>query len=139
MKNYYEILGVTKTADKEEIKKAFRKLAHKYHPDKSGGNDAKFKEISEAYSILSDDKKRAEYDTYGRVFQNGPTGGGAGGFNPQDFGFDFSGFGNGEGGQGFQDFDIGDIFSEFFGGRRERQKPFQELRFYVKPVISRLN
>src|SRR3982751_5724539 len=102
-KDYYNILGVNKSASKDEIKKAFRKLAHEYHPDKKGGNVDKFKEVNEAYSILSDDKKRAEYDTYGRVF-NEAGGGTAGGFNAQDFGgFDFSNFTNG---QGFQDFDL---------------------------------
>jgi molecular chaperone DnaJ len=128
-KNYYEILGVQKSASKDEIKKAFRTLAHKHHPDKSGGDAAKFKEASEAYAVLSDDKKRAEYDTYGRTFAgagagaagaNG-AGGFAGGFDPRDFGFDFSGFGGGAGGQGgaqgFEDIDLGDIFSQFFGGR----------------------
>jgi len=68
-KDYYEVLGIGKNATKEEVKKAFHKLAHKYHPDKNGSGDSeKFKEASEAYSILSDDKKRAEYDSYGRVF-----------------------------------------------------------------------
>lgn len=102
-KDYYKILGVQKDASKDEIKKAFRKLAHKYHPDKKEGDEQKFKEASEAYSVLSDDKKRAEYDAYGRVFPGGAgSGSGAqwGGFNAQDF-------------------DFGDIFSEFsdiFGG-----------------------
>src|SRR3989338_623817 len=67
-KDYYNILGVDKAASKEEIKKAFRNLAHKYHPDKKDGDEKKFKEANEAYSVLSDDKKRAEYDSYGRDF-----------------------------------------------------------------------
>ncbi len=122
MKDYYEILGVDKKASKDDIKKAFRKLAHEYHPDKKGGNEDKFKELNEAYSVLSDEKKRAQYDTYGE-YTSGQ--GGAGGFNWNDFagagggqasGFDFSGFANG-GGFG-ADFDIGDIFGEFFGGGR---------------------
>ena len=96
--DYYEVLGVSRGASTDEIKKAFRKLAHKYHPDKDGGNEKKFKEINEAYQILSDDKKRAEYDRYGRVF-----GEGAGGMG----GFDFSAFSN----LG----DLGDIFEDFFG------------------------
>jgi molecular chaperone DnaJ len=109
-KDYYGILGVDKKATKDDIKKAFRTLAHKYHPDKKGGDEAKFKEVSEAYSILSDDKKRAEYDAYGRVF----TGGGAqgGGFE----GFDFSGANGAE-----FEFDINDIFggfSDIFSGAR---------------------
>lgn len=104
MKDYYTILEVEKSATKDEIKKAFRKLASKYHPDKKTGDEAKFKEISEAYSVLSDDKKRAEYDTYGRSY----AGGNAGGFNWQQGGF----------GQGAE-FDINDIFENFgdmFGG-----------------------
>ncbi len=108
MKNYYEILGVTKSATEDDIKKAFRKLAQKYHPDKKGGDEAKFKEASEAYAVLSDRKKRAEYDTYGKSFAgSGNTGGFAG--------FDFSNFANGNG-QEFE-FDLGDMFGEFFGGR----------------------
>ncbi len=108
MKDYYEILGIQKTASKDEVKKAFRKLASKYHPDKKTGDEARFKEISEAYSTLSDDKKRAEYDTYGRSY----AGGGAGG--PQ-----WGGFQGGFGGQGVE-FDLNDIFENFgdiFGGR----------------------
>ena len=70
-KDYYNVLGVDKKATKDDIKKAFRKLAHKYHPDKGNGNESKFKEITEAYSVLSDDKKRREYDTYGQAFAGG--------------------------------------------------------------------
>jgi molecular chaperone DnaJ len=116
-KDYYSILGIDKKASKDDIKKAFHKIAHKHHPDKAGGDAAKFKEASEAYSVLGDDKKRAEYDTYGRTFAGGGSGGagGQGGFG----GFDFSGFG---GAEGFQDFDLGDIFGEFFGGRRGQQQ-----------------
>ncbi len=110
MKDYYQILGVEKNASKEEIKKAFRKLAHKYHPDKKTGDEQKFKEANEAYQVLSNDKKRSEYDTYGRVFSGGdPNQQGSSGFG----GFDFSGF---QDAQDFQDFDLGDIFGEFFGG-----------------------
>jgi len=115
-KDYYSILGVTKSASKEDIAKAFRKLAHKYHPDKKGGDETRFKEISEAYSVLSDSKKKAEYDAYGRVFEGGGSGGsGFGGFGAE--GFDFSNFSNFSGFQG-GDFDIGDIFGEFFSGGR---------------------
>jgi curved DNA-binding protein len=128
-KDYYKILGVSKSASKDEIKTAFRKLAHQYHPDKSGGNEAKFKEVSEAYNVLGDDGKRKQYDTFGSA---GPTGGGNygggggfGGFQGQDFGgFDFSQFTQGGNGQNFE-FDLGDIFGEFFGGgggRRQRVK-----------------
>ena len=121
MKNYYEILGIPKTASEEEVKTAFRKLAHKYHPDKKGGDEKKFKELSEAYSVLSDKKKRAEYDTYGKTFA------GSNGFSAQGgpaSGWDFSNFSTGGGfGQGFEgfnqsgvEFDLGDVFGEFFGG-----------------------
>lgn len=96
-KDYYQILGVEKGASQDAIKKAFRKMAHKYHPDKKGGDESKFKEVNEAYSILSNEKKRAEYDNYGRTFGDAP-------------GFDFSGF------QGGVDFDLGDILEGFFGG-----------------------
>lgn len=111
-KDYYSILGVEKGASKDEIKRAFRKLAHKYHPDKKGGDESKFKEVNEAYSILSDDKKRAEYDTYGQTFGDGGNPfGGAGGF-------DFSGFQGAA--SGFNSADLGDIFGEFFGGGGRR-------------------
>lgn len=110
-KDYYKILDVDKSASKDEIKKAFYKLAHKYHPDKKEGDEAKFKEVNEAYQTLSDDKKRAQYDRFGSNYQNmggGQQGGGFGGFE----GFDFSGFQNGGG----MEFDLNDIFSDFFGG-----------------------
>ena len=64
-KDYYDILGVNKRASRDEIKKAFYKLAHKYHPDKKDGNEAKFKEVNEAYQVLSDDSKRSRYDQFG--------------------------------------------------------------------------
>lgn len=108
-KDYYDILGVNKGASKDEIKKAFYKMAHKYHPDKKEGNEAKFKEVNEAYQVLSDDSKRSKYDQFGSGFENmggGHSHGGAG-FE----GFDFSGFQNGG-----MDFDLNDIFSEFFTG-----------------------
>lgn len=134
MKNYYDILGVTKNASKDEIKKAFRKLAHEYHPDKKGGNEDKFKEVNEAYSILSDEKKRAQYDNFGQYSANGQ-----GGFNWSDFagaqggqasGFDFSGF---TGGSPFgADFDLGDIFGEFFGGNRGRTKRGRDISIDVE-------
>ncbi|MDO8729036.1 MAG: DnaJ C-terminal domain-containing protein [bacterium] len=118
MKDYYKILGVDKNANEDEIKKAFRKLAHVHHPDKSGGNEAKFKEASEAYSVLSDKKKRAEYDNFGSGdFSANRAGGSAYGGDPSGFGFDFSGFGN----AGFDTSDLGDILSSIFGGRRVRR------------------
>lgn len=115
MKDYYKTLGVERTASQEEIKKAFRKLAHAYHPDKKGGDESKFKEASEAYAVLGDKQKRAQYDQFGSA---GPGAGfGGPGFNPQDFGFDFSGFS----GAGVDMGDIGDILSSIFGGRRVRR------------------
>ena len=108
-KDYYNVLGVDKKATQDDIKKAFRKLAHKHHPDK-GGADDKFKEITEAYSVLSDEKKRREYDAYGQSFPGGAPQGGAQGFG----GFDFNGFQQGFG-QGGVEFDFGDIFGDIFG------------------------
>ena len=114
MKNYYDILGLSKSATEDDIKKAFRKLAQKHHPDKKGGDEAKFKELSEAYSVLSDKKKRAEYDTYGKTFAGGNGAASGAGFG----GFDFSNFQQGF--QGFNgqnvEFDLGDIFGDIFGG-----------------------
>ena len=110
-KDYYQILGVTKQASQEEIKKAYRRLAHQYHPDK-GGSEQKFKEINEAYQVLSDPEKRRQYDQFGRVFEGG------GGEPGWDFGFG-QGFG-----EGFDFSDLGDIFGEIFGfgfgGRRKK-------------------
>ncbi|MGB0757099.1 MAG: molecular chaperone DnaJ [Patescibacteria group bacterium] len=112
-KDYYKILGVDKSASADEIKKAFRTLAHKHHPDKNDGNDEKFKEINEAYQILSDEKKRQQYDQFGQTFDQAGFGGGAQG-NP------FSGFGGFQGGGGFADVDIDEIFGDFFGGFRRQ-------------------
>ena len=98
-KDYYQILGVDRKASQDDIKRAFRKLAHEHHPDK-GGNEAKFKEINEAYQALGDPEKRARYDQFGSA--DGPQGFGAGGFPG---GFDPSAFG-----------DLGDLFGNFFGG-----------------------
>ncbi len=103
-RDYYEVLGLEKGADEAAIKKAYRSLAKKYHPDMNPGDaeaEAKFKEVNEAYDVLSDADKRAKYDQYGHAAFDPSMGGGAG----------FGGFG------GFGDFgDIGDIFSSFFGG-----------------------
>lgn len=119
MKDYYQILGVEKGASEEDIKKAFRTLAHKYHPDKKGGDEAKFKEVSEAYAVLSDSKKRAQYDQYGAYTAGGQSGG-FGGFDFADFARNFQGA-EGFGGQGVE-FDLGDIFGDFFGGGRRSRR-----------------
>lgn len=101
-KDYYNILGVDKTATKDELKKAFRKKAHKHHPDK-GGDEDKFKEINEAYQVLNDDGKREQYDQFGSDFAGG-AGAGAGGSGGYE-------------GQGVNFEDLGDIFSGMFGGQ----------------------
>lgn len=140
MKDYYKTLGVEKNASKEDIKKAFRKLAHEHHPDKTKGDPTssqKFKEASEAYSVLSDDAKRKQYDTYGQAGAGfNPGQGGFGGFNPQDFGgFDFSQFQ--QGGNGGVEFDLGDIFGDLFGGGRGRQPKQQRGRdIYIDIEIA---
>ncbi|EYE88113.1 molecular chaperone DnaJ [Fervidicella metallireducens AeB] len=112
-KDYYSILGVEKNASEEDIKKAFRKLAIKYHPDKNPGNkeaENKFKEINEAYQVLSDPQKRQQYDQFGTTDFNGQGGfGGFGGFEG------FEGFG------GFSDI-FGDIFGDMFGGSSSRRR-----------------
>jgi molecular chaperone DnaJ len=129
-KNYYEILGIDKKASKDDVKKAFAKLAHKYHPDKTGGDETKFKEASEAYSVLSDEKKRAEYDAYGQTFNGNGPGGGFGGGSAG--GFDFSGFQNGD-----MEFDLGDIFGDFFGGgRRTTQKRGRDISIDIELSFS---
>jgi molecular chaperone DnaJ len=109
-KDYYKILGVSKTSTQDEIKKAYRKLAHEFHPDKKGGDEEKFKEVNEAYQILSDDEKRAQYDRFGTAFNNGGMpGGGAGGFNGNVNWEDMmGGFGGIE--------DIFEMFGNGFGG-----------------------
>ena len=127
-KDYYKILGVKKDASPEEIKRAFRELAQKYHPDKPGGNAEKFKEINEAYQVLSDPEKRKLYDQYGETFEQAQARGGFSGFE----GFrDWAAWAEAmrEAGQGakfdFEDLgfgDLGDLFSDFFsfGGYRPK-------------------
>ncbi|MBI4093645.1 molecular chaperone DnaJ [Candidatus Kaiserbacteria bacterium] len=127
MKDYYSILGVSKTATEDEIKSAFRKLAHKYHPDKKGGDEKKFKEVSEAYATLSDKKRRAEYDTHGRTFAGSGPQGGFRGFDFSNF-QGFQGFGNG---QAFE-FDLGDVFGEFFGGSAARARRGRDVSIDIE-------
>jgi len=123
-KDYYQILGVSKSASPEEIKKAYYKLAHKYHPDK-GGDEKKFKEISEAYQVLSNKEKRTQYDRFGRVFEGAP------GFEP---GFDFQ-WTWGKPGMDFEDIfrtdfgDLGEMMEEMFGfGVRQRRRDIKKGR-----------
>lgn len=136
MKSYYETLGVPKTASAEEIKKAYREKAKQHHPDRQGGDAEKFKAAGEAYAVLGDDAKRAQYDRFGAAGPSAGQGPGAGGF-------DFSGFG-GFGQGGGVEFDLGDILGSFFGGgggrgaRRGRdvrvdiQVPFKDSVFGAK-------
>lgn len=118
-KDYYNILGLNSNASTDEIKKAFHKLAHKYHPDKKGGDEAKFKEINEAYQVLSDESKRRAYDTRGAGWNSGSGDSGFGQGAPGwDFG-DFSGFSaQGTPGGPTSGWDLGDLFGEFFTGGR---------------------
>jgi molecular chaperone DnaJ len=117
-RDYYEVLGVSKEASPDEIKKAFRRAAVKHHPDKEGGDETKFKEVNEAYDVLKDAQKRQRYDQFGHAGVGGASGAGGSG-NP------FEGFG-GFGGQNINfDFGdgLGDIFSQFFGGGARQQAP----------------
>ena len=114
-RDYYEVLGVGKTASADEIKKAFRKAAVKHHPDKEGGDETKFKEINEAYEVLKDQQKRQLYDQFGHAGVGGASGGGAGG-NP------FEGFGGQNVHFDFGDGGLGDIFGQFFGGGQQSQR-----------------
>lgn len=108
-KDYYNILGVNKGANQDEVKKAFRKKAHECHPDKQGGDEAKFKELNEAYQVLSDATKRSQYDQYGQTFDQARAGGGFSGFE---------GFSGANGGFNVDMDDLGDIlggFGDIFG------------------------
>ena len=127
--DYYEVLGVQKSATAEEIKKAYRKAAMKYHPDRNPGDkeaEAKFKEVGEAYEVLSDDSKRQRYDQFGFAGVDPNYGGGGNG----PYGAGFNGFG------GFGDF--GDIFGEFFGGGRGSRQSTQNAPRRGENIMSHL-
>ena len=129
-KDYYEILGVPPDASPEEIRKAYYRLAHKYHPDK-GGDPEKFKEINEAYRVLSDPEKRRQYDMYGRVFEEAPTAGAETGFEwffGKPFGFDF----------GFEDLEemVEDIFGLGFKKRRKSVKRGSDIEVRVDLALE---
>jgi molecular chaperone DnaJ len=129
MKDYYEVLGLEKGASRDEVKKAFRKLAAEYHPDKKTGDEAKYKEITEAYAVLGDEKKKAEYDRYGHAAAGG--GAGFGGFNWADFQQGFGGQG------GSFEFDLGDIFENFgFGGGRSKQARGRDISIDINLSFS---
>src|SRR3989344_6581036 len=118
MDDYYKILGVNKTATDDEIKVAYRKLAHKYHPDKGSGDDKMFKKINEAYQVLSNRDKRAQYDRFGKTFDGQGMGG---------QGFDWRNFSDGvEFGfdpRGFEDMsNLSDVFDAFFEGMGVKRK-----------------
>ncbi|MGB2632053.1 MAG: molecular chaperone DnaJ [Minisyncoccales bacterium] len=138
-KDYYKILGVEKTASADDIKKAYRNLAHKYHPDK-GGDAEKFKEINEAYQILSDKDKRTQYDQYGNVFTGQPGGGGFGGFGA---GASQDGWFWGRPGADFdvQFEDLGDMMEEMFGfghpGKKRRDpKKGKDIRLDIEITLE---
>ncbi len=121
MKDFYQVLGVSRDASDEEIKKAYRKLAHQHHPDKGGGDEAKFKEVNEAYQVLSNKEKRSQYDRFGQTFNTGQ------GQNPFGGNVRWEDFSRGgASGDPFQGFnvDLGDMFGDMFGfgGQRRRQR-----------------
>ena len=116
-RDYYEVLGVSKNASADELKKAYRKAAVQHHPDKEGGDETKFKEINEAYEVLKDQQKRQRYDQFGHAGVGGNGGGnGYGGGNP------FEGFGGQNVHFDFGDGGLGDIFGQFFGGGTGQQQ-----------------
>ena len=131
-RDYYEVLGLSREASTDEIKKAFRKLAREYHPDvnKSAGAEAKFKEVNEAYSILSNPQKKSQYDQFGHVGAEFG-GGGQGGFG----GVDFNDIFGGGGGSPFED-----LFESFFGGggRQRRNGPRRgaDLRYDIEITLE---
>lgn len=118
MKDYYKILGVTKSASEDDIKKAYRKLAHEYHPDKAGGDEKKFKEINEAYQVLSNRDKRSYYDRFGEAAPGMGGSGPFGGFREDGFGFGFGFDPSNLGDIG----DVGDIFDTIFEGLGVKRK-----------------
>jgi len=128
--DYYSLLGVEKSASQEDIKKAYRKLAHQHHPDKKGGDEAKFKKINEAYQVLGNQEKRQQYDQFGQSFD---------GMGGQPGGFDFNSF---QGGNGFDfsNIDLGDLFGM---GQRQQRQPINrgkdikvQLKISLKDVLQ---
>ncbi len=141
-KDLYSILGVDKNASDDEIKKAYRKLAHKHHPDKKGGDEAKFKEINGAYQTLSDKQKRQQYDQFGQTFEDagrsGNGGGGFGGFSGGGFNFDFGQTGSGNNG-GFEDL-FSDLFSQagFGGSTGSREKVGSDIAVDIEITFKEM-
>jgi molecular chaperone DnaJ len=130
-RDYYEVLGIEKSASADEIKKAFRRLAVQHHPDKEGGDETKFKELNEAYEILKDTSKRQRYDQFGHA---GVGGNGGGGGNPYE---GFQGFG-GQGQNVNFDFGdgLGDLFGSFFGGGQGQQRQTRGQDVAVELTLS---
>lgn len=128
-RDYYEVLGVSKTASADEIKKAFRRAAVKHHPDKEGGDETKFKEVNEAYEVLKDQQKRQRYDQFGHAGVGGDPGGNPfGGAGGPFSGFDFSGQNvNFD----FNNVDLGDIFGSFFGGFQQGPKRGRDFQTQI--------
>ncbi len=141
-RDYYSILGVSRTASADEVKKAYRKLAHEHHPDKKTGDEAKFKEVNEAYQVLSDPQKRSNYDTLGYAYNDGgfgngqPGGQGSYNFNQEDI---WSMFGGNRGERRGNSEDIFEMFSEMFGGYRQSQQE-QERKgedLFIEVMVSK--
>ncbi|MDO8601789.1 MAG: DnaJ C-terminal domain-containing protein [bacterium] len=131
--DYYHILGITKAATEEDIKRAYRRLAQEHHPDRPSGNEKKFKEINEAYQVLSNKEKRAQYDRFGKTFN----GAGGPGFSGGQGGFDGFDFGN----ININDFgDLGDIFETFFTGmggkKRKTYTRGSDLQFIQEVTLE---
>ena len=134
-KDYYKTLGVSKSASQAEIKRAYRKLAQKHHPDKGNGNEAKFKEISEAYSVVGDEAKRKQYDQFGFVPGSGGAGPGAGGRGPGGGAYNWQDYSNVN--INFEDFGgFGDIFDTFFGGGRKSRTTSQRRGADIEATIN---
>lgn len=128
-KDYYQTLGVPRTASQDEIKKAYRRLAHEHHPDKKTGDENKFKEVNEAYQVLSDPKKRSNYDNFGFAYNDG-------GFQGAQ-GFDFSDLFGSRGRTGGME-DLFDMFSDVFGYRQpQSDDQARGENLYVEVVVGR--
>src|SRR3989344_5776003 len=146
-KDYYKVLGISKESSDEDIKKAYRKLAHQYHPDKNGGDDKKFKEINEAHQVLANKEKRAQYDRFGRVFDG--DGGFSAGGDGNPFGGGFSAQGGPSSGWDFRNFsdgfefgfdNVSDIFDAFFEGigvkKRRTYQRGSDIEFHQQITLE---
>lgn len=138
IKDPYSALGIPRSASQDDIKKAYRKLAHQFHPDKSGGDESKFKEVNEAYQVLSDPKKRANFDNFGYAYNDGGFQGGGSQSN-QDYSNFWDIFGGSRGGYqqsgGFEDFF--NIFSDALGGQQSYQEQTKGEDIYLEVHIGK--